>query len=377
MFRDRTKLFLSYRRTITRDEPNSRLRNPFSDEIGNEDEDMLTSEQDNLILSSRKHQNRQQQSKSKLRQDIEMKPIIPTQFEIAKDLDIHLNVISKQTQDLQSLYKQLIIINKSQAKKEIESQIEESNYQILKNFEKCYIAIKKFEYLAKNYSRLKIDYSAQDLEVLNNMKKNYANKIQQHLIVFRNLQSNYMNFLRDDDDEFDLLINEKRNEQLQKTQHVANNATTSTAEEFSKELLQTQTQMQQQNQDMSYLEQREKEINKLAMGILEISTIFKEMESMVIDQGTILDRIDYNLTSTVQDLQSSDKELIRARTYQKRTTKCKIIFFLVLCVFALLMIFILRPSSHTKIIEKPTEKPEDKKPTNEVNHPDAPLDDGS
>ena len=56
------------------------------------------------------------------------------------------------------------------------------------------------------------------------------------------------------------------------------------------------------------------------------------MESMVIEQGTILDRIDYNLVNTVQDLKQADKELIKSSSLSKRSTKCKIIFFKSLCV---------------------------------------------
>ena len=64
---------------------------------------------------------------------------------------------------------------------------------------------------------------------------------------------------------------------------------------------------------------------------------------MVIEQGTILDRIDYNLVNTVQDLKQADKELIKAHHYQKDQQNVKL-YFLSLCVFALLMIFILRPT---------------------------------
>ena len=70
------------------------------------------------------------------------------------------------------------------------------------------------------------------------------------------------------------------------------------------------------------------------------------MESMVIEQGTILDRIDYNLVNTVQDLKQADKELIKAHHYQKDQQNVKL-YFLSLCVFALLMIFILRPTKTT------------------------------
>jgi len=41
--------------------------------------------------------------------------------------------------------------------------------------------------------------------------------------------------------------------------------------------------------------QREKEINEIAKSIIQLSDIFKEIQALVIDQGTLLDRIDYNI----------------------------------------------------------------------------------
>lgn len=67
------------------------------------------------------------------------------------------------------------------------------------------------------------------------------------------------------------------------------------------------------------IRQREQEITKLAQGVLEVSSIFKEMQNMVIDQGTILDRIDYNLENTKVDLQNASQQLTRASHYQKNT----------------------------------------------------------
>lgn len=47
--------------------------------------------------------------------------------------------------------------------------------------------------------------------------------------------------------------------------------------------------------DEKYLEERDEEINKLVEMINNLATVFKQLNQLVIDQGTILDRIDYNM----------------------------------------------------------------------------------
>lgn len=58
-----------------------------------------------------------------------------------------------------------------------------------------------------------------------------------------------------------------------------------------------QQQSQRRTNDVA-IAQREREIEDIARGIIELSEIFKELQSMVIDQGTMLDRIDYNVELT-------------------------------------------------------------------------------
>jgi syntaxin 16 len=56
--------------------------------------------------------------------------------------------------------------------------------------------------------------------------------------------------------------------------------------------------------------QREREINDIARGIVELSDIFRELQTMIIDQGTMLDRIDYNVDRMTEDVKAADKELV-------------------------------------------------------------------
>lgn len=55
--------------------------------------------------------------------------------------------------------------------------------------------------------------------------------------------------------------------------------------------------------------QREREITDIAKGIIELADIFKELQTMVIDQGTLLDRIDYNVEQMSVHIKAADKEM--------------------------------------------------------------------
>lgn len=166
--------------------------------------------------------------------------------------------------------------------------------------------------------------------MLQNMKKNFAQRTQKLSGHFRKIQNNYIRYLKQDDF----------------VESVDQSSDDANIENYSKAALQeSSTVLESSGLDNEFIQNREREIYKIAQGVLEISTIFKEMEAMVIDQGTVLDRIDYNLENTVVDLKKSDKELLKGSSYQKKTTKCKIILLLSLVVFGLAIIVLNKPAS--------------------------------
>lgn len=89
--------------------------------------------------------------------------------------------------------------------------------------------------------------------------------------------------------------------------------------------------------------QREREIDEITRGIVELSDIFRDLQGMVIDQGTMLDRIDYNVDNVATEVHAADKELIVAMGYQKRTTKRRIILLLLFIIVGVLIILIAKP----------------------------------
>ncbi len=87
-----------------------------------------------------------------------------------------------------------------------------------------------------------------------------------------------------------------------------------TDKSFSQSTLQ-QTTLQQTTQKRlssndAAIAQREREINEIAKGIIELADIFKDLQMMIIDQGTMLDRIDYNIENMKVNVKEAEKELV-------------------------------------------------------------------
>lgn len=87
--------------------------------------------------------------------------------------------------------------------------------------------------------------------------------------------------------------------------------------------------------------QRSEEICQIASSISELHTIFKELAVLVIDQGSILDRIDYNIEQVVTQSKEANKQLQKAEKAQKsnRATKCMLALVLANALLILILIF--------------------------------------
>lgn len=115
---------------------------------------------------------------------------------------------------------------------------------------------------------------------------------------------------------------------------------------FSQSTLQASKQRMLQSNDAA-IAHREREIEDIAQGIIELSDLFRDLQNMVIDQGTMLDRIDYNVERMHTDVQGAEKELNVASGYQKKTTKRKIILLLILIIVGMIILLVLKPKRQT------------------------------
>lgn len=324
MYRDRTNLFLSYRRTFPHQRKFNKVSNnhftDFENGSGLYDEEAYPMVE---ITSN------------------DCWP--PNLLDMIADIDDNLLNIDTQLIALTKLYKKTSLPGFEDNSKD-EKEIENISCKIIKNIQYCFSRVKILQSSEKNQEFYGYKLNKSNVIIIQNLQKSYASKIQITSNKFRVLQNNYLNFLNKDNykllpvaqDDKQTSIMLQENKTLQEHMDI---------ELYSKETLQKQFQKQQLNTKL--LQERDKEITQLASGVLEVSTIFREMQSLIINQGTIIDRIDYNLQNTVIELKSGQKELDRAIHYQKKTQKCKIMLLLSICIIILGVVVILKPHNKT------------------------------
>lgn len=88
--------------------------------------------------------------------------------------------------------------------------------------------------------------------------------------------------------------------------------------------------------------QRSEEIIQIASSISDLNSIFKELAVLVIDQGTILDRIDFNIEQVVVTSKDANEQLRKAEKSQKSNRAMKCILLLLAVNLLLIIILIVK-----------------------------------
>ncbi|CAJ0919496.1 13270_t:CDS:2 [Entrophospora sp. SA101] len=135
--------------------------------------------------------------------------------------------------------------------------------------------------------------SNQEQTLSKNIQTSLALKIQNGSLDFRKMQTAYLKKLK---------LRGNRNPGLFATENID-------LIEENWELGFSDQQLELIESSEAIISQREHEINEISKSINSLVTIFKNMQSLVIDQGTLLDRIDYNVEQMSVNVRSAAKVL--------------------------------------------------------------------
>ena len=185
----------------------------------------------------------------------------------------------------------------------------ELNKSIAKKISLINNQLKECENNIKQYFNNKIDDDLQE-RIKTNMRQtlltNLSNFAKKYKLNQKIYSEKYKDLVGEEDPTFDMLNNNEKNEKK---------------DEFLR------------FEEPNKLQLRDNELSLLLNNVSELATIFKDIQNLVMEQGSILDRIDYNIEIAGDNVLKSKKSLIKANEYHKNSCFRNVILALLIIIF--------------------------------------------
>lgn len=326
--RDRTNLFVSYRQSYT--------HQPVNDVFARDTAEPLMAGEEEAI---------------------EMESMPPQWLDLTAQLDRALDQIRKEMAQLQPLHKKHALPgfdDRTSSDKEIET----LTVAITRALHRCQSLVKSFGEIAKRQTDPPLRKMSENIQVA------MAAKLQDCSTQFRQMQSAYLKSLQQDElgDLPGMMSSKPTSSSV-----LGSDGAVEQQQAMQDDVALSQLALERGNQTFEDEEVRHREqgISRVADTILEVADIFRDLQTMVIDQGALVDRIDYNIENTLTSVKGADKQHVQGERYQKRTQKCKIILLMILVAVGLVIVLIFKPHRrHEVVYDHQPAPPPQPEPTN-------------
>lgn len=87
--------------------------------------------------------------------------------------------------------------------------------------------------------------------------------------------------------------------------------------------------------------QRENEINVIYNNVASINSILHDMDSMVLQQGELVDNIENNIFNVRDNVKFANREMNKANYWDKKRRRCKFLLYIAVVVFFIILLLLL------------------------------------
>ncbi|KAJ6434555.1 hypothetical protein OIU84_018129 [Salix udensis] len=184
----------------------------------------------------------------------------------------------------------------------------------------------------KQLKRLAAAGPSEDSNVRKNVQRSLATDLQNLSMELRKKQSTYLKRLRQqkegqDGDDLEMNLNGGRS---------------IIDDDNLDDMVFNEHQMTKLKKSEAITVEREREIQQVVESVNELAQIMKDLSVLVIDQGTIVDRIDYNIQNVATTVEEGLKQLQKADRTQKRGGMVMCATVLVIMCAVMLVLLILK-----------------------------------
>lgn len=212
---------------------------------------------------------------------------------------------------------------------EDEVAIENCTYEITRMFNECHRLLQ----IIKSHASEGV---TKERRLTINVHHALATALQEISVAFRSSQNSYLRQIQSREDRAKIYF-ENQNINLEECYDQDD-----IDEYFINSRQMTQQQLLLLEEDNTrYAQEREQEVNAVVKSIMDLNDIFKDLSQMVSDQGTVLDRIDYNIEQTSIQVQQGYSQLKKADAYQRKNRKMVAIIMLAVSIIVLFFILVI------------------------------------
>jgi syntaxin 16 len=167
--------------------------------------------------------------------------------------------------------------------------------------------------------------SAADRTVRLNVMKTLSKKISEATQAYRDRQKAYLTSLKSQSS----FVSQFFPEDEKSSGSILDNA-------FTEEQMNVLSQMERQS------DAREQQIMRIAKSVQELAQVMHEMSVLVTEQGSILDRIDYNVSNALVDIKAGEKNVEESEEYQKKDRTCLVIAAIIMTIMIIAIVVVAR-----------------------------------
>ena len=217
--------------------------------------------------------------------------------------------------------------------RKIDKEIKKLILNMMKKIKFCEALIKMEK--NKNNNNINNDKNIKE-KVKNNVKMYLIGKIQNFTNEFKKNQQQFLKYVKEMGGTEEFLINNKTSNNNINNLEDSFSSLDDEKENLNKDFLYTQ-----EDDLNSQIKKRDEDINILANSINELAEIFKDLQNVVQEQGTILDRIDYNIDVSYENSKRGLKYIKKAEEHQNQSCFRNVILILFFIIFieTILIIF--------------------------------------
>ncbi|KAM7090540.1 syntaxin-16 isoform X2 [Mycteria americana] len=249
------------------------------------------------------------------------KRLPPKWVDGADEIQYDIARVKQKMKELASLHDKHLNRPTLDDSSEEERAIEITTQEITQLFHRCQRAVQVLQSRSRSCTE-------QEARVLRNVVSSLAQSLQDLSTNFRHAQSDYLKRMKNREERskhfFDTsvpLMDDGEDDTL-----------------YDRGFTNDQLALVEQNTLM--VEEREREIRQIVQSISDLNEIFRDLGAMIVEQGTVLDRIDYNVEQSCMKTEEGLKQLHKAEQYQKKNRKMLVILILFVIVIVLIVVLI-------------------------------------